>query len=123
MIVGLGSDIIKIARIKRSLERFGDKFIRNIFTVSEIKAAEKYNDNIDMLAAFYAKRFAAKEAYAKALGTGFCGGLWFTDIEIYNDNNGRPHITHKKQGEVAHLSLADTDDLAQAFVIIEKHSA
>jgi holo-[acyl-carrier protein] synthase len=127
MIIGLGSDLIDIRRIEATLERFGDKFINRLFTQEEkAKAARRVNP-----AATYAKRFAAKEACAKALGTGFQSGVFFRDIGIVNLPSGEPTLrltggalarlkAITPPGKTAHLALTITDEppLAQALVII-----
>ena len=129
MIIGIGSDIVNISRIERLLHRFEDRFLVKIFTQKEIeigqfRAAQKV--------AYFAKRFAAKEAFSKALGTGFRNGLRFQDIEILNDEYGKPKIllyrgakdifVKKAGSSIIHVSLSDDMPFAQAFVVIESHS-
>ncbi|MBF0421941.1 MAG: holo-ACP synthase [Magnetococcales bacterium] len=125
MIVGIGTDIVKLDRLARSVERFGDRFIKKILTIGEIRQCGAKSAFIPCLA----KRFAAKEAFVKALGTGMTGGIWFTDIQIDHDAAGRPALTCFGEaqrrltslGPVAvHLSLSDEVEFAVAFVIIEK---
>ncbi len=111
MILGIGCDIVKISRIQRMLDDYGDVFKRRIFTDVEI-AIEK-NDP----ACYYAKRFAAKEAYAKAAGSGIGELLSFKDIEVLYNNDMKPYFSNNERG--AHLSMADEDDFAIAYVIIE----
>ena len=131
MIYGIGSDIVEIQRIKDIFEDSGDKFIQKYFTKNEIAAAEKIN-NQHKKVAFYAKRFSAKEAFAKALGTGFRDGVTFKGIEISNDELGKPNITisnkikqilHKNlkhdQATKIHLTISDEKNHALSFVIIE----
>ena len=86
--IGLGSDLIDIRRIEKTLFRFGDRFKKRIFTKNEIKKCEKRKENV----ACYAKRFAAKEAAAKALGTGFRNGVFWRDLEVVNLPSGKPTI-------------------------------
>lgn len=123
MILGLGTDIVKIARIESVMARFGERFLDRCFTPAE-RARGKNNSR------FYAKRFAAKEAAAKALGTGFRGGILLKEIEIANAESGAPSlilhgaalarlnaITSGKTPTL-HLSLSDERDQALAVVVI-----
>ena len=87
-IFGIGTDIININRLEKSLKRYGNKFKSNIFSKDEITYCEKKKNS----GAFYAKRFAAKEALSKALGTGIRKGIKFKNIEIRNDFYGKPSI-------------------------------
>ena len=127
MIIGIGNDLISITRIKNTLERFGNKFIHRIFTELEQKTSNKRL----MRAASYAKRYAAKEACSKALGTGFRGGVFWRDMGVINLPSGKP--TMKLTGGAlqrleelipvgmeAQIDLTITDELptAEAFVII-----
>jgi len=127
MIIGIGSDLIDIRRIERSLARFGARFTERIFTEAERRKAESRANP----AATYAKRFAAKEACAKALGTGLAQGVFWRDMGVVNLPSGRPtlHLTNGAAARLAaltppgyvcqvHLSLTDEPPLAQAFVII-----
>ena len=125
-IFGIGTDIVNIKRMEKSLKRYGNKFKNNIFSKKEIVYCERKKNS----SAFYAKRFAAKEAFAKALGTGIRKGISLKDIEIFNDTLGKPNIklrgtasnllkkkiTKKKYN--IYLSLSDDDPWAQATVII-----
>jgi holo-[acyl-carrier protein] synthase len=90
MILGLGSDICDIRRIERSLERFGERFIQRVFTAAEQKRAERRSGQ--NRAGTYAKRFAAKEACAKALGTGFARGVFMSDLGVVNLPGGQPTL-------------------------------
>ena len=127
MILGIGNDIIDIRRIEESIERWGDRFLLRVFT--DIERAK--SDRRANRAASYAKRFAAKEACAKALGTGFRQGVFFRDIGVVNLPSGKPTLalTGGAAARLAALTppdcaprieLALTDEwpLAQAFVII-----
>jgi holo-[acyl-carrier protein] synthase len=127
MILGIGSDIVDVRRIERTIERHGDRFLSRIFTDIERAKAERRATRIET----YAKRFAAKEACAKALGTGFRAGVFFRDMGVVNLPSGRPtmELTGGAQkrlqaitppGCVAQIDLTITDEgpLAQAFVII-----
>jgi len=137
MILGIGIDLVSAARIEHLMFQFKDKFLARVFTKEEIKKAKKIEvskDDIMPRALFYAKRFAAKEAFAKALGLGIGRGIDFTDIEIENDEFGAPKITILNQKEdfikkhfncenfQIKLSLTDENPLASAIVIIEKLS-
>jgi len=128
MIVGLGSDLIDIRRIEKSLERFGERFINRVFTEIEQTKSDRRNQR----AASYAKRFAAKEACAKALGTGIARGVFWRDMGVVNLPGGKPSMAltggaQKRlqeltpEGMTPHVHITITDDypLAQAFVIIE----
>ena len=128
MIVGIGSDLIDIRRIEKSLERHGERFIRRIYT--EIEQAR--SEGRRARAASYAKRFAAKEACAKALGTGLSQGVFWRDMGVANLPSGEPTMvltggaaarlqTLLPAGHRAliHLTITDEFPLAQAFVIIE----
>jgi holo-[acyl-carrier protein] synthase len=128
MIIGIGSDLIDIRRVEKSLERFGDRFTKRCFT--EIEQAK--SDGRKNRAASYAKRFAAKEACSKALGTGLAQGVFWKDMGVVNLPGGKPTMRLtggalerlKKllpEGHEARIHITITDDfpLAQAFVIIE----
>lgn len=131
MILGLGSDMIDIRRIEKTLERFGDRFIDRIFTDDERRKAERRAGTARGLASTYAKRFAAKEACSKALGTGFRRGVFWRDLGVANLPSGKPTMRLSggaaKQlerlvppGMKAQIDLTMTDDypLAEAVVII-----
>jgi holo-[acyl-carrier protein] synthase len=129
MIVGLGSDLCNIERIQNSLDRFGTRFEQRVFTeVEQAKAARRPFTR----AGTYAKRFAAKEAFSKAVGTGFKRGVFMRDIGVVNAPSGAPTLALSggakaaldrliPAGHEAHIHLTLTDDhpWAQAFVIIE----
>ena len=89
MMIGLGIDIIDNRRIKKTIDRFGDRFIKKYFSISEINKSNQRKNSVN----YFAKRYAAKEACAKALGTGFTNKTNWKDIEIMNDINGKPYIT------------------------------
>ncbi|HEY1720862.1 MAG TPA: holo-ACP synthase [Magnetospirillaceae bacterium] len=131
MILGLGSDMIDIRRIEKTLERFGDRFVDRIFTPDERRKAERRAGTARGLASTYAKRFAAKEACSKALGTGFRRGVFWRDLGVANLPSGKPTMRLSggaaKQlerllpaGMKAQIDLTMTDDypLAEAVVII-----
>jgi holo-[acyl-carrier protein] synthase len=128
MILGLGSDLSDIRRIQNSLDRFGDRFKERIFTELERTRSERKAD----AAASYGKRFAAKEACAKALGTGMRRGVFWRDMGVVNMRSGQPtmeltggalerlkEMTPAGMKAVIHLTLTDDHPYAQAFVIIE----
>ncbi|WP_395670357.1 holo-ACP synthase [Phenylobacterium sp.] len=128
MILGIGSDLSDIRRIQASLDRFGDRFRERVFTDLERRKAERKQDP----ASTYAKRFAAKEACAKALGTGMRAGVFWRDMGVVNLPSGQPTLAltggalarlqaMTPPGMAAHIHLSLTDDhpYAQAFVIIE----
>tara|TARA_B100000686_G_C16520045_1_gene826741 strand:+ start:296 stop:721 length:426 start_codon:yes stop_codon:yes gene_type:complete len=125
-ILGIGTDIVNIKRMDKSLKRYGNKFKNKIFSKNEIIYCEKKKNP----SSFYAKRFAAKEAFSKALGVGIRKGIDLKNIQVSNDNYGKPSI--KLKGNVAsylkkrikrkkyniYLSLSDDKPWAQATVII-----
>jgi holo-[acyl-carrier protein] synthase len=129
MIIGMGSDLCNIERIQNSLSRFGERFENRVFTDVEIAKARRRPFTI---AGTYAKRFAAKEAFSKAVGTGFKRGVFMKDIGVVNAPSGAPtlaltggaakrleEITPKGHDAHIHLTLTDDHPWAQAFVIIE----
>ncbi len=127
MIIGIGSDLIDIRRIEATLTRFGDRFVQRLYTPTEQKKSEGRRNR----AASYAKRFAAKEACSKALGTGFRRGVFWRDMGVVNLRSGKPTMALTGGAAVrlreitpagmhAQIDLTITDDfpLAQAIVII-----
>lgn len=129
MIIAIGSDLCNIDRIAHSLERFGERFEHRVFTeVERAKAARRPFTKAGTLA----KRFAAKEAFSKAVGTGFKAGVFMKDIGVVNAPSGAPTlaltggaaarlaaITPAGHAAVVHLTLTDDHPWAQAFVVIE----
>lgn len=126
-VIGLGNDIVDIRRIEQTLERYGDRFINRIFTEIEQTKSERRRNR----AASYAKRFSAKEACSKALGTGFRKGVYWRDMGVVNLPGGKPTIELTggalqrlreitPAGMIAKIELSLTDDhpLAQAIVLI-----
>jgi len=127
MIIGIGSDLIDIRRVERTLERFGERFTHRVFTDTE----RAKSDRRAARAASYAKRFAAKEACSKALGTGLRQGVFWRDMGVVNLPSGKPTIELSggalerfeylvgpdRRAEI-HLTITDDYPLAQAFVII-----
>ncbi len=128
MIIGIGNDIIDIRRVEKTLDRYGERFIGRIFTEVEVKKSERRRQR----AASYAKRFAAKEACAKALGTGMSAGVFWRDMGVVNLPSGKPTMAltggaaerlerlmpagHRPE---IHVTITDDFPMAQAFVVIE----
>lgn len=129
MIIGLGSDLCNIDRIQNSLDRYGERFRQRVFTdIENAKAARRPHTQ----AGTYAKRFAAKEAFSKAVGTGFKRGVFMKDIGVINAPSGAPtlaltggararldELTPAGHSIIVHLTLTDDHPWAQAFVILE----
>jgi len=128
VIIGLGSDLCNIERIRHSLDRFGERFVERVFTEIERAKAEKRPLT---RAGTYAKRFAAKEAYSKAVGTGFRAGVFMKDIGVVNLPSGAPTLvlsggakarldalTPPGHAVDVHLTMTDDHPWAQAFVIL-----
>ena len=124
MIFGIGTDIVRVARMQQDLDRFGERFAERILTEGELK---EYRENANK-ANFLARRFAAKEAAVKALGTGFSQGVQLHDIEVIHDAQGKPLLEFRGRARdfllernvsIAHISLADEQDHAVAFVTLE----
>lgn len=128
MIIGIGSDLIDIRRIEKTLERHGERFRARVFTDVEQAKSERRKER----AASYAKRFAAKEACSKALGTGLSRGVFWRDMGVVNLPGGKPtmqltggaatrleQLMPENHRAVVHLTITDDYPLAQAFVIIE----
>lgn len=128
MIYGIGTDIVQVARMQQNLDKYGDRFAARILTDQELA---DYS-NTAFPARFLAKRFAAKEATAKAMGTGFRHGLSLRHIEVGHDEQGKPVLILTGQAEVlairhgiseSHISLADENEYAVAFVTLVNQSA
>ena len=128
MILGIGSDIIDIRRIEKTIEKHGQRFIDRIYTEVEKRKSEKRAQRIPS----YAKRFAAKEACSKALGTGLSNGVYWRDMGVVNLPSGKPTMTLTNgaaaqlarmvpvgKAAVVHLTMTDEYPYAQAYVIIE----
>jgi len=128
MIIGIGSDLIDITRVERTLARFGERFTSRCFTEIERRKSDRRKER----AASYAKRFAAKEACSKALGTGLSKGVFWRDMGVVNLPGGKPTmvltggaakrlnaIMPSGHEAAIHLTITDDFPLAQAFVIIE----
>jgi holo-[acyl-carrier protein] synthase len=128
VIYGIGTDIVRISRMAENLERHGSRFAERILTEPEMRV---FSDS-SQPAQFLAKRFAAKEAAAKALGTGFRDGLSLRDISVCNDTLGKPGLEFSQRAQQnlekqgvgnAHLSLSDEREYAIAYVILEVRAA
>ncbi len=128
MIIGLGSDLIDIRRIEKTLERYGERFIERVYTDVERRKSEGRKQR----AASYAKRFAAKEACSKALGTGIRAGVYWRDMGVVNMRSGKPtmaltggagqwlkRLMPPGHRPVIHLTITDDFPMAMAVVIIE----
>jgi len=123
MIFGVGTDIVQVARMRKNIAQYGEKFAERILTESEL---QEFRQQINQ-ANFLAKRFAAKEATAKAMGTGFSNGLSFHHISVTHDAGGKPMLEFngyalefikQKRINAVHISLADEQDYAVAFVTL-----
>jgi len=123
MIIGIGTDIVEVARIKSSIENYGDRFTSRIYTETEIKYCEAFKENKYQ---HYAARFAAKESFSKAIGTGLTRGFKFKEIGIENEKSGKPNVVlaggmEKKWGGYSvTVSLSHTDNNAIAYLVIEE---
>jgi holo-[acyl-carrier protein] synthase len=125
VIIGIGSDIIRIPRIGALLISYKQRFLHRIFTIGELDLLPQNNK----LAAYVAKRFAAKEAFSKAIGTGIGKDVSFQDLEIFSEKSGKPYFKLsdklnkfllKNYTQLhTHLSMTDEEEYAQAFVVIE----
>ena len=124
MIFGVGTDIVQVSRMEENLAKYGERFAERILAEPEM---QRYQEHVRP-AQFLAKRFAAKEAAAKAFGTGFRDGLSLRHIVVINDQNGRPMLEFSEMAEElarkfqitqSHLSLTDEPNYAVAFVILE----
>ncbi len=125
MIYGIGTDIVKIARIKELYENYDEKFVNKILSEKELDIFHGFPLKRRRVA-YLAKRFAAKEAFVKALGTGFRDDINFSSISVYNNKLGRPNLELKEniksylpKNSKYYISLSDEEDLVMAVVIIE----
>lgn len=120
VVKGIGCDIVEIARIKTLYKRSGPKFLKKILSAEEIK---KLPSNFEKQVAYIANRFAAKEAFAKAMGTGIGEAFAFTDISVLNEESGKPYIKVTKAGVLkrnleVHITLSDEKKYSMAFVLV-----
>ncbi|NLD67928.1 MAG: holo-ACP synthase [Limnobacter sp.] len=134
MIYGIGTDVVQVDRIVDLLARYGDRFARRVLGPDELAEFQRRRSRGGhgpaYSARYLAKRFAAKEAYSKALGLGLRGPMTLLSLQVLNDRRGQPVARPRKaladyvreRGLVAHVSLSDEVDSAVAFVIIEQHS-
>ena len=132
MIIGIGCDIVKISRMTKLVPMFNNGMQQHILSNIEKQELAKKDLNEEQTSRFLAKRFAAKEAFGKALGTGFRDGIYLKDITVHHNELGKPFLSvengaletllekTEQQDFKIHLSLSDEADLAQAFVIIER---
>lgn len=120
MVKGLGIDIIDIKRIKRLIEEYGERFFQRILTEKEIAYCKTFSKP----ELHFAGRFASKEAYSKAIGTGISRDFKWKDIEILNDERGKPYIVHLAENDFSnykyHISISHTDEYACAVVTCEE---
>jgi holo-[acyl-carrier protein] synthase len=139
MIYGIGTDIVLLGRIESLFRRYGDRFVRRILGPEELaefarrrsRGAADGVAGTDRAVRYLAKRFAAKEAFSKALGLGLRGPMTLLSLQILNDRRGKPYAVAGKAlgpyleglGVTAHVSLSDEQDSALAFVILEKNDA
>lgn len=127
MIFGVGTDVVRLDRIQRCLDRFGDRFVRRLLLPEELAVYRSYRRP----ARFLAMRFAAKEAVVKAMGTGFAHGMWIRDVGVIQDDWGKPEIIYSKRGKAmcrklgigeGHISLTDEAGLVVAFAVLLRSS-
>ncbi len=122
MIFGIGTDIIEVDRIRDAVDKYGKRFRDRIFTEQEQEYCESFHDNKYL---HYAARFAAKESFSKAIGTGLTKGFKFSEVEVRNESNGKPLVklygdTAEKYGAyIIHISLSHTAGNAVAYIILE----
>ncbi len=128
MIFGIGTDLVEVERIKKELAHHGEKFVDMLFTDEERRYCTR-TEKVAIQAQCFAARFAAKEAFFKALGSGLRGGLRWKDVEVVNDDLGKPMIHMQRAAkeicekaciEAVHVSLSHTKESAIATVILEK---
>jgi holo-[acyl-carrier protein] synthase len=122
MIIGIGTDIIEVERIADSINKYGDRFRNRIFTATEQEYCEQFKDNKYL---HYAARFAAKESFSKAIGTGITKGFKFNEIGIRNEPSGKPVVEllgglAERWGHCrVHISLSHTQGNAVAYIVLE----
>ena len=128
MIFGVGTDIVELARVQATYERFGERFVQRILMPEELELFARSKQPVR----FLAMRFAGKEATVKAMGTGFAHGVWVRDVGILNDGWGRPIVTWSERGRqvcrqlgvgAGHVSLSDDGGLVLAFAVVETLAA
>lgn len=123
MIFGIGTDVVRLDRVQRTLERFGEHFVRRLLLPAELEAYRRQRSP----ARFLAMRFAAKEAVVKAMGTGFAHGMWIRDVGVVQNSWGKPEIIYSARGEErrrelgigdGHISLTDEAGLVVAVAVL-----
>ncbi len=123
MIFGIGTDVVRLDRVQRTLERFGEHFVRRLLLPAELEAYRRQRRP----ARFLAMRFAAKEAVVKAMGTGFAHGMWIRDVGVVQNSWGKPEIIYSARGEErrrelgigdGHISLTDEAGLVVAVAVL-----
>lgn len=128
MIFGVGTDLVELARVQQTFERFGDHFVERLLMDEELALFEKTRQKVR----FLAMRFAGKEATVKAMGTGFAHGVWIRDVGILNDPRGRPIVAWSERGRKVcdelgvgdgHVSLTDDAGLILAFAVVTRAPA
>ncbi len=124
MIAGIGTDIIEVTRIKESIEKYGERFLNRIFTETEQSYCESFKEKKYL---HYAARFAAKESFSKAIGTGITRGFRFREVGIRNEKSGKPvmelfgNLKKNWNKFTIHVSLTHTEENAVAYVIMEEY--
>lgn len=125
MIYGIGTDIIEVDRIKNAIEKYGERFLKRIFTEKEIEYCEEFKEKKYL---HYAARFAVKEAFSKAIGTGLTQGFKFTEIGIINEKSGKPVVVLDGKMKERYsrfqidVSLSHTETNAVAFIVMSENS-
>ncbi len=123
MVIGIGTDIVDVPRIKHSFDEYGERFLKRVFTDTEIAYCDSFGETRFL---HYAARFAAKEAFSKAIGTGMRQDMSFKKVGIRNEASGKPHIELsgvmlERWGEhIIHVTLSHTATIGTAVVVIEK---
>lgn len=121
-LLGIGTDLVEVRRLENALTQYGERFLSRIFSETERAYCDQFGEKRVL---HYAARFAAKEAFSKAIGTGMTQGMTFSKVAVINDTAGAPHlelfgdIKDKWEKYIMHVSLSHTDNYAQAVVIIE----
>jgi holo-[acyl-carrier protein] synthase len=124
MIFGIGSDIIEVQRIAEAIEKYGNRFLNRIYSEHEIEYCESFKENKYL---HYAARFAAKESFSKAIGTGMTEGFKFNEVSVANIENGKPYLVltgelkNKWEKYTSFVSLSHTKKNAVAFVVLESN--
>jgi len=123
MVVGIGTDIVEIIRIQNSYDKYGERFLKKVFTPTEIEYCEQFGAKKFLN---YSARFAAKEAFSKAIGTGFSQGFKFLEVGVRNEKSGKPFFEltgsafEKYKDFVFELSLSHSDNYSVAFVVMSR---